>query len=358
MVDIKLIEDLTTAFGPSGFEDQLVEILKNYLQDFQLEVDPMSNLYASFKDQAKKEFTIQLDAHTDEVGFMVQSINDNGTMNFVGLGGWLPTNIPAHLVAIKKKNGDLVEGITGSTPPHFMAKEDRDKALTIESMFIDVGARSRQELIEDFGIEVGAPISPLVDFNFNEEKGLLRGKAFDNRLGCACIVETMKRLKDSTDLNLNVVGAFASQEEVGMRGAKITSQRIKPDLAIVFEGSPADDLYFPKNLAQGALGQGVQIRHLDQSYIGNVDFINLAKTIACDQGIKYQSAVRRAGSTNAGAIHLSEKGVPVLVLGIPSRYVHSHYNFALVEDFEATVNLAVKVIEALDQAAIKKILKK
>ena len=357
MDKIKLIEELTTAFGPSGFEEDLVELIKNNLKDLDLESDSMNNVYAKYKNSGDKNFTVQLDAHTDEVGFMVQSIFDNGTLAIVPLGGWVLTNVPAHLVAIRNKDGELIEGITGSTPPHFMSQEERNRPLDIEKMFIDIGASSYEEVVEDFKIEPGAPVAPLVDFRYDEDHDLIRGKAFDNRLGCACIIETMKRLKDA-DLNINLVGAFAAQEEVGMRGAKVTSQKVKPDLAIVFEGSPADDLYFGKNQAQGALGAGVQIRHFDKSYIGNPEFINLAKNLADENGIKYQSAIRRAGSTNAGAIHLSDEGVPVLVLGIPSRYVHSHYNFARLSDFEATVELAVKVLQNLNDENIRKILKK
>lgn len=357
MEKIKLIEKFTTAFGPSGFEEDLVELIKNNLKDLDLESDSMNNVYAKYKNSGDKNFTVQLDAHTDEVGFMVQSIFDNGTLAIVPLGGWVLTNVPAHLVGIRNNDGELIEGITGSTPPHFMSQEERNRPLDIEKMFIDIGASSYEEVIEDFKIEPGAPVAPLVDFRYDEDHDLIRGKAFDNRLGCACIIETMKRLKDA-DLNVNLVGAFAAQEEVGMRGAKVTSQKVKPDLAIVFEGSPADDLYFGKNQAQGALGAGVQIRHFDKSYIGNPEFINLAKNLADENGIKYQSAIRRAGSTNAGAIHLSEEGVPVLVLGIPSRYVHSHYNFARLSDFEATVELAVKVLENLNDENIRKILKK
>ena len=358
MNNIKLIEELTTAFGPSGFEEDLVEILTKYLKDLDLENDSMNNLYAKYKNSGDKKFTVQLDAHTDEVGFIVQSILDNGTLAIVPLGGWVLTNVPAHLVGIRNRDGRIIEGITGSTPPHFMSQEERNRPLDIEKLFIDIGAKSFEEVMEDFKIEPGAPVAPLVDFRYDKDHDLIRGKAFDNRLGCACIVETMNRLKDDTNLNVNLVGAFASQEEVGMRGAKVTSQKVKPDLAIVFEGSPADDLYFPKKQAQGSLGSGVQIRHFDMSYIGNPEYLKLAKLLADENKISYQSAVRRAGSTNAGAIHLSNEGVPVLVLGIPSRYVHSHYNFAKLSDFEATVNLAVKIIQNLNDENIRKILKK
>ena len=357
MTDINLIKDLTTAFGPSGFEDDVLTVIKKYLNGFDTETDSMNNLFARSKKNSNKPITVMLDAHTDEVGFMVQSILDNGTLAFVPLGGWVPTNIPAHLVGIKNNRGEIIEGITGSTPPHFMSEEERKRPLAIDTMFLDIGAKSREEVIKDFGIEVGAPVAPLVDFRHDSKRNLIRGKAFDNRLGCCSIIETLKRL-EGKDLNVNVVGGFAAQEEVGMRGAKITSAKVKPDLAILFEGSPADDRYFPAGVAQGVLGGGTQIRHMDQSYISSFEYIKFAKEIANKNNIKYQSAVRRAGSTNAGAIHLSGEGVPVLVLGIPSRFVHSHYNFADLTDFEATVDLAVNVIENLNEESVKKILKK
>lgn len=357
MSKIKLIEDLTNAFGPSGFEGDVVEIGKKYTKDFHTEVDAMNNFYINFKNAEKKDFKILLDAHSDEVGFIVQNINDNGTISFVNVGGWINSNIPAHLVNIKNTQGEIVQGITGSKPPHFMTDEEKASGkLNLEDMFIDIGANSIEEVINDYKIEIGCPIAPAVEFKI-DEKGLMRGKAFDNRLGCAAIVETMKRL-NGKDLFVEVNGAFATQEEVGMRGARVTTNKIKPDLAIVFEGSPADDLYYPKNQAQGALGAGTQIRHMDISYIGNVDYINFAKEIAKENNIKYQSTVRRGGGTNAGVIHLAHGGVPVLVLGIPSRYVHTHYNYAMLDDFNRTVELAVKLIENLNEENVKRILKK
>ncbi|MFR5665499.1 MAG: M42 family peptidase, partial [Enterocloster bolteae] len=147
-------------------------------------------------------------------------------------------------------------------------------------------------------------------------------------------------------------------EEVGTRGATVTAQQVQPDLAIVFEGSPADDFYFRAGIAQGCLRSGVQIRHMDNSYISNVEFIRFAQETGDKLGIKYQDAVRRGGSTNAGKISLTGKAVPVLVLGIPSRYVHSHYNFCAEEDVDATVRMAVEVIRGLDEERIARILRK
>lgn len=358
MVDLNLIKDLTNAFGPSGFEDDVVKVIKEYTKDFDVESDSMNNVFARLKSNTGKKPVILLDAHSDEVGFIVQHINSKGLLSILNIGGWVSTNIPAHSVKVKNSRGELITGIITSKPPHFMNDAERaNDKLDSDGMYIDIGATSREEVVEVFGIQVGDPVMPDVTFQHNEKNETLFGKAFDNRLGCVCIIETMKALI-SENLAVDVVGGFATQEEIGMRGAQITSQVVKPDLAIVFEGSPADDVYFNEFESQCALKKGTQIRHMDQSYITNPEYIKYAKALADKKGIKYQSAVRRRGSTNAGKIHLSHKAVPVLVLGIPSRYVHTHYNFCALEDVKATVDLAVEVIKNFNEESLNKIFKK
>lgn len=359
MADIKLMEELTNAFGPSGFEGDVCKIIKQHTPDFDFTNDAMYNVYLKRKDFSGKKPVLMLDAHLDECGFMVQSIRDNGLLNIVTLGGFHLTSLPAHSVIIRNGNGELIKGIITSKPVHFLnAKQSSDCSLDIEELAVDVGASSRQEVLEDYGIHPGDPMMPDVTFEYQEKRGLCYGKAFDNRLGCTCIIETMKALQNDTNLNVDVIGAFAAQEEVGTRGAKVTSQVVKPDLAIVFEGSPADDYYYRVGLAQGALKKGVQIRHFDKSYISNTEFMELAHKVGNSLGIKYQDTVRRGGSTNAGVISLTHQAVPVLVLGIPSRFVHSHYNFCAVEDIDATVRMAAEVIRALDTENISHILRK
>ncbi len=144
MTDINLIESITTAFGPSGFEDDVLDVIKDNLKDFSIETDSMNNLFARIKNNSDKPYTVLLDAHTDEVGFMVQSILDNGTLMFVPLGGWVATNIPAHLVGIKNIHGEIVEGITGSTPPHFMSEEE-ENALFQSIPCLSILERNREE---------------------------------------------------------------------------------------------------------------------------------------------------------------------------------------------------------------------
>lgn len=265
------------------------------------------------------------------------------------------TSLPAHTVIIRNRKGEKIRGIITSKPIHFLNAEQRaSNSLDFDELKVDVGASSRKEVMEDYGINIGDPMMPEVTFEYDEKHDICYGKAFDNRMGCMCIIETMKRLMAESDkLAVEVVGAFASQEEVGMRGATVTSQQVKPDLAIVFEGSPADDFYYRTGVAQSCMKKGVQIRCMDNSYISNSDFIQYAHELGDKLGIKYQDTVRRGGSTNAGKISLTNQAVPVLVLGIPSRYVHTHYNFCAGEDIESTIRMAVEVIRGLDTEKIR-----
>lgn len=385
MLDMEMIRELTDAFGPSGFEEDVVTVIKKHCDGMDAANDAMNNVYVRLEGPALdaladgdrwaggcsasedvekianrgslsgKRPVIMLDAHTDECGFMVQGILENGLLSMILLGGMDLTSLPAHTVLVRTRQGKKVRGIITSRPVHFMTEKERSAPLDIESIFLDVGASSRREVLE-LGIRIGDPAAPEVCFEYDPERGLCFGKAFDNRMGCACILHTMRELKALREQGwepaVDVVGAFAAQEEVGTRGAGVTAAQIQPDLAIVFEGSPADDFYYGKEKAQGVLHGGTQIRCMDKSYITNPAFLNYAHELADEQRIPYQDAVRRGGSTNAGKISVSGRAVPALVLGIPCRYVHSHYNFCAKEDIESTVRLAVEVIRNLDRERI------
>lgn len=356
MANIKAIEELSNAFGTSGFEDDVVNIVRKYSKGLNFKADSMNNVYLNLPGNSEDKPVVMLDCHLDEVGFIVQSITSKGLIRFLPIGGWIVTNIPAHSVIIKNSRGELIRGITTSKPPHFMSETDREKKLYLDDIYIDVGAISRDEVLNDFGIEPGDPVVPDVKFEFNGKNGVLFGKAFDNRLGCLCILEIMQKLKDAV-LSVNVTGAFAAQEEVGERGAEVTARMVKPDLAIVFEGSPADDPYYDEYTAQGCLKKGVQIRHFDRSMISNPHFIRFAREIAMKNNIPYQSAVRVGGGTDAGRIHLSNRGVPTLVLGVPTRYEHSHYCFCAESDIDSAVNLTVELLKNLSAEKVKELLK-
>jgi len=345
---IELLRLLSNANGAPGFEDEVVEIIRGYSNDFlRIDEDSTRNLYLHLTENNKNKPTVMIDGHSDEVAFMVQSIKANGMIKFIELGGWYSPNVSAQKVRIRNSDGKYIPGIVASKPPHFMTEKEGKNIIEISDMMIDVGASSREEVIENYKIEPGAPIVPDVEFSFDEDNGIMLGKAFDNRLGCGCVIETLGGLKDK-DLRVNVVGSISSQEEVGLRGATITPNVIKPDVAIVFEGTPADDTFKDEYEAQAALKKGPQIRHRDNSMIANPRFVKFARGIAKENGIQFQDAVRTGGGTNGGRISLSNYGIPTIVIGVPVRYIHTHYGFAALVDYRAAIEWAVKIIEKLD----------
>jgi len=346
----KLIENLTNAYGAPGFEEEIIEVAAKYVDEKYIKSDSMNNLYLSSIVDDKKP-TVMIDSHLDEVAFMVQSIEKNGLIKFITLGGWIPTNIPAHTVMIKNSDNKYIKGIVASKPPHFMSKSEREKNIDINDLRIDVGASSREEVTEEYNISIGSPIVPDVKFEM-KSNNIMMGKAFDNRLGCAGVIETIATLVEK-NLDVNIIGTLSVQEEVGLRGAEVSAKRVNPDLAIVLEASPADDQFRDESSSQAAMRKGVQIRHRDGSYICHPGFIKFAKEIADKNNIRYQEAVRLSGGTNAGKIHLSGKGVPTLVLSIPSRYIHTHYNYASFNDYEETIKLVKKVLENLNWETVK-----
>ncbi len=354
MLDLKLIGDLSDAFGVSGFEDDVARIAIENAGDYPVKKDHMQNVYINHTQNPDKP-VVMLDAHTDEVGLMVQSILPNGLIKVIKIGGWVDSNVPAHLFMIKNSKGELHRAVSSSKPPHFMSKEEQARPLdTFKDIQLDLGVRSKEEVTEIFGIEVGDAVMPEVYFDYNEKTGMMMGKAFDCRLGVYCALEVMKRLKDK-ELPVHLTAALASQEEVGVRGANVTAKVVKPNFAIIFEGTPSDDFYLETSIAQGRVGEGVQVRHRDLGMIANPRFIKFAKEISKANNIKAQFAVRTGGSTNAGTVHLQNEGTPCLVLGIPSRYIHTHYGYAHIDDVNSAIDLAINIIENMTEEKIKEV---
>ncbi|MEG2404694.1 MAG: M20/M25/M40 family metallo-hydrolase [Oscillospiraceae bacterium] len=355
MANLKNCAILSDAFGPSGFENDVADAVCKLLDGFDTRRDSMQNVYTFLPEQDVDMPLLLLDAHMDEVGFMVQSITDKGLMRLVPLGGWVENNVPAHTFLVKNKNGELIKAVSTSKPPHFMSAAEKAAPLSMDNILLDAGVCNRNDTAELLGIEPGAPVCPDVTFEYNETTDMLLGKAFDCRLGCAAAIEVFGRLVQRP-LNVRVAAAFSTQEEVGLRGAKVTSARLRPALAICLEGTPADDTHMPECEIQGGLARGVQIRHRDGSMISNPAFVAFAKRIAEENGINYQCAVRTGGGTNGGSIHLAADGVPTIVLGIPVRYAHSHYGYAAQGDIDAAVDLAVAIIKALTPQALQELL--
>jgi len=349
---LEMIAAISNAKGAPGFEDEVVQTILPYADGIgQATADRMRNIYIRRQENAGNRPVVQLDAHSDEVAFMVQAICPNGTLRIVPLGGWVSHNVPAHKVWVRNREGAYIPGITASTPPHFLSAEARKTPLEIANITVDVGAVSREEAIEVYGVRIGEPVVPDVTFTYSEKNDLMVGKSFDCRLGCAAILKTLHELRGQA-LKVDVVGACAVQEEVGTRGAAVTARVIQPDIAIVFEGCPADDTCVEPYMVQTAIKRGPMLRHMDARMITNPRYQRYALDLAAELGIPVQEAVRTGGSTNGAPIHLSGSGVPVIVIGIPVRYAHTHYGISAYADFENAVRLACAILNRLDAEQI------
>ena len=350
---LEMIAAISNANGAPGFEDEVVKAILPYAgQVGETETDRMRNLFIRRKENQGGRPEVQLDAHSDEVAFMVQAICPNGTLRIIPLGGWISCNVPAHKVWVRNREGAYIPGLTASKPPHFMTPQERNAPLDISSITVDVGATSQQEAIEAFGIRIGEPVVPDVTFTYSEEHDLMVGKSFDCRLGCASIVRTLDMLQGE-ELQVDVVGACAAQEEVGTRGATVTAQVIQPDIAIVFEGCPADDTCVEPYMVQTAIKRGPMLRHVDARMITNPRYQRYALDLAAQLNIPVQEAVRAAGSTNGAVIHLTGRGVPAIVIGVPVRYAHTHYGVSAYADFDNGVKLACEILRRMDRDLIE-----
>lgn len=337
------LKSFTNAHGASGYESEVAVLLENKLEKWG-EASCDRNGSVAFTQGSGLH--VMIAAHMDEVGFRVQRINSKGFISFVPVGGWWGHTLLAQRVSIKTQSGEKILGVIGSKPVHFLTPSAQDKVIDIKDMYIDLGAESKEE-VEKLGIRLGDPIVPEAEFTALAQKGRYMAKAFDNRVGCAAlpqIAELLPKGVEGTKLSL----AATVQEEVGLRGAKTISNVLNPDVAIILEGSPGDDTPgFSADESQATLGGGVQIRLHDPSAIMSPSLVKLATETAEDMGIPYQIAVRTSGGTDAGAFAYSGEGVPCVVLGVPSRYIHTHNSIIDINDYVAMVLLASEMAKRL-----------
>lgn len=352
--ELKLIEALSNAKAPSGFEDEAVNILREALGELgEVREDSLRNLYIYRKENKGDRPLVMLDAHGDEVGFMIHSVKPGGTLRFVNLGGWNKGTLPGTQVLVRNKRGEWIPGVIAAKPPHFMSAEEKVRSAVADyrDLVIDVGAASAREAEEVYGIRIGEPAVPATRFAVNEQ-GIMSGKAFDCRIGCAALAETLHRLAGE-ELAVDVVAVISSQEEVGERGASVAVERVDPDAAIVFEGCPADDTFGETYAMQTKMGQGPMLRFMDVSVICNPRFQRMVLDLAEEKAIPAQASVREGGGNNAAMIQRKMKGAPSVVLGIPVRYIHSPGCLTSARDYEAAVELAMATLRKLDEATIR-----
>ena len=346
---LKLIEDLSNAPGASGFEDEVLAVVREAVGDsVRIEEDKMRNLYLYRKENRGDRPVVMLEAHSDEVGFMVHSVKPNGTIRVVNLGRWTNSVLPSSKVLVRNAEGAYIPGIFAAKPAHFMTAADRNKGsdVPISDLVIDIGAVSAEEAVDVYKIRMGEPVVPASKFELDRAHGIMFGKAFDCRVGCAALITVMDRIR-TLDLPCDVVGVLSSQEEVGERGATVSVQRVKPDAAICFEGCPADDTFTESYAIQTALKKGPMFRHMDVSVICSPRFQRFILDLAHEKDLPVQESVREGGGNDAAVVNKTFPGIPAVTAGVPVRYIHSMNCLAAYEDVEATAALITEVLKAL-----------
>ncbi|MEM6910046.1 MAG: M20/M25/M40 family metallo-hydrolase [Verrucomicrobiota bacterium] len=347
---VPLLRSLTEAHAVPGFEHEVRDLFVEELSGCgSLHGDAQGSVYCDLPGEGPK---VLVAGHMDEVGFRIQNILPDGFLQFVPLGGWWEHALLSQPVTVKTREGRKIPGVIASKPPHFLGPEERGRVLPITSMVIDVGASSRSEVKKDLGIRLGDPVAPLSSFRELAVPDRYMAKAFDNRVGMAGAIQVGQWIGKRGSVN-QVTVAGTVQEEMGLRGAHTLLGKVRPDVAILLEGPPADDTYgFSPGEMQGILGGGVQIRLHDKSALLSPRFTDLAIELAEEKRIPHQVAVRRSGGTDAGAVQQAHGGIPCVVLGTPARYIHSHHAIVDLHDYRAMVTLACELLSQLGEAKV------
>ena len=353
---LSLLQELTEVNGVPGCEARVADIVQGHLGEFcDIERDGLGSIICR-KDGGSGGPKIMLAGHMDEVGFVVKHVTEKGFVKFHNLGGWLDQVVLAQRVVIETARGP-VEGVVGAKPPHLASPEDRGKMVTLEKMFIDVGARDCKEAQDRFGIQPGDPVIPVCPFTPLNNKKMLMAKAWDDRAGVALMVDALKAVRNRSHPNV-LYGAGTVQEEVGLRGAQTAVQTISPDVGLILETAIAGDVPDIDDGGHAKLAEGCAIYVFEGSAIPNTKLRDLALSICREKKIKHQVTFLARGGTDAGRIHVHARGVPCLVLGVPTRHIHTPAGIIHTDDYDAALKLTLELIKALDARTVASLTKR
>ena len=342
---MKLMRELCLASGVSGSEDEVADIIERELKDVAdtIERDNMGSIIAT-KKGSKKAPKVMLAAHMDEIGFLVRFIDDKGFIKFSKIGGIVDSILVNLTVTIHSSVGEDVIGVIGSKPPHVTKPEERKKVIPSDELFIDIGAKDKEDA------EKMVAVGDVITFNslFVEyPNNLIMGKAMDNRAGCYVLIEVLKRI--NTDATVYCVGTV--QEEVGLKGARTAAFKLNPDMAIALDVTLSGDHPGIKpEEAPVVIGKGPSIIISDAGGRGILASKSVKEMLikAGDENdINYQLEVSDGGTTDGSAIQLVHEGIPVGVLSVPTRYIHTPVSVCSMDDIESTIELIVAAINNL-----------
>ena len=342
-----LLRRLSHAFGPTGCEYEVKDIIADELEAYTDEI-VTTDWQPCRRGSRQGSGRTMIAAHTDEVGFMITHIEDDGTLRFDAVGIDSRVMCGRHVVVGNDpRNGAAdrtrVYGIIGSKPIHLQKGDEGSRANKIEDLYIDIGATDKAdaEKYVSHG-DYGTFVTELKEL----AGGLIMGKAIDDRLGCAVMVETIKRLRNEHIVpEDDLYFAFTVREENGLSGARTAAFEINPTRAIVHEATAVADIAdVPENLRVADLGNAAPSSLMDRATIYDSGLVNLAFEVGKKHGIKCQPKRYVSGGNDAGHIHRTREGVPSLAISAPTRYIHSATSVFHRDDYDSICELVLRLV--------------
>jgi putative aminopeptidase FrvX len=350
--DERLLERLSNAYGPVGFEGPVRAIVREELEGVvdHVETDGVGSIITRLDGAAERPRVI-LTAHMDELGLLVRRITEEGYLKFQPLGGWLDQALINQRWVVLTRNGP-VPGVTGIKTVHVMTPEARGALFKREEMFIDVGARDQADAATRLGIRPGDAVAPDSRFQAMAGGDLYMGKAWDDRIGVALMIRAMQALAGSGHPN-TVFGVGTVQEEVGLRGAQTSAWAVEPDIGLNLEVGVASD--YPginEDEAQERLCEGPGLFLHDSSMLPNNRLRDFITEVAEELGIPLQFNVLSGYGQDGSAVQRTRTGTPAINITVPTRYLHSHTSVIHRDDVARAIRLVTEVVGRLDEATV------
>lgn len=342
------IKEVTELDGIAGYEHNVRNYLRGIITPLvdEVQTDGLGGIFGIKHSQAKDAPRVMVAAHMDEVGFMISEIKPDGTLRVVGIGGWNPLVVSSQRFTLYTHTGTTIPVISGSVPPHFLRGNNGGASLPkVEDIVFDGGFADKAEA-ESFGVRPGDIIVPKSEAILTANQKTVISKAWDNRYGILMVAELLQSLQNEQLGNTLIAGANV-QEEVGLRGAHVSTTKFDPEIFLAVDCSPAGDVYGN----QGHIGDGTLIRFYDPGHIMLKDMRDFLLTTAEEAGVKYQYYAAKGG-TDAGAAHLKNGGIPSTTIGVCARYIHSHQTLYAMDDFLQAQAFLQAIVKKLDRSTV------
>lgn len=341
-MDFELLQEIVEAPGAPGFENTIRETIQSIIEPYvdDLSIDGIGNLIARVGPKRGAPVVMAV-AHMDEIGLISTYVDDSGFIRFHTLGGFDPSTLITQRVLVHTADAEDLMGVIGSKPIHVQSATERKKAPKIESLYIDVG------LPPDEVRTLVPSGTPITRYRPLKKMGnCVTGKSLDNRLSVYILIEALRKVKQSQN---SFYAVFSTQEEVGIRGARVATNSIQPDIGIALDVTLANDV--PGTQSQDyctKLGDGTAVKVIDKSVISTPELVSFITDIAQQNHIKLQREVLTAGGTDTSAMqYLMGLGTQVSCISTPTRYIHSTAEVAHNEDIDHSIQLMTLLIEQI-----------